>query len=318
MLRFDLIDLRLFAAVAACGSITKAAESLPIALAAASARIKILEETTRSTLLERKSRGVELTASGEVFLAHALAILRETSKLHQDLQQFSEGTRGTIRLHANSNAINEYLPALLSSFLAQNPGINVEMREFSSPEIVRAIDEGDADIGIIGGNVNTRKLDVHPFRDDHLVVVVPLEHALANVRALRFYQVLEWDFVGLGERTSIQSYLSKTAIMLGQSIQFRIHVGSFDAACRMVAAGVGVSIVPASSALRLRETLPIAAIALEEDWARRDLKLICRSRERSAPQSRNLFDWLAEARDAECNLSAAEPHGSAQANLRSA
>src|ERR1700754_3112456 len=109
-MRFDLTDLRLFAAVAACGNITKAAESLPMAVAAASSRIRALEESVAASLLLRHSRGVELTSAGEVFLQHTISILRETTKLRHELSQFGEGMRGNIQLFANTNAIHEFLP----------------------------------------------------------------------------------------------------------------------------------------------------------------------------------------------------------------
>jgi DNA-binding transcriptional LysR family regulator len=291
-MRFDLTDLRLFAAVAACGNLTKAAESLPIAVAAASSRIKSLEESVDAQLFVRRSRGVELTPAGEVFLTRTIAILRETARLRQDLSQFGEGTRGNIRLFANTNAIHEYLPALLPHFLVEHPKINVDIEEHTSPETVRAVDEGLADLGIIVGLVNTRSLEVVPFREDKLVVIVPDDHPLARAQAVRFYQVLEWNYIGLNERSSHQQYVSKTALLLGQTIRFRIQVESFEAVCHMVAAGVGVSLVPESTTRRLRGSLPFSIVSLDEDWSRRRLQLVCRSSQRLAPHVRKLFDAL--------------------------
>lgn len=294
-MRFDLVDLRLFVSVAACGNLTRAAESLPIALGAASARIKALEESLRTPLLERKSRGVVLTPAGDAFLERALAILRETASLREDLHRFRTGMRGRIRLFANTNAINEYPPNLLSRFLTEHPEINVEMEEHTSQDIVRAVDEDRADLGIIGAGINTRRLEIHPFREDYLVVIVPMGHALAGKRSIRFHQVLEWEFVGLGDRASVQIYLSKIATLLGQSIQFRIQVGSFDAACRMVAAGVGISIIPKSAARRLQRSLRMHVVRINKDWARRDLKIVTRSAVALAPPSRMLFEHLTMA-----------------------
>ena len=291
-MRFDLTDLRLFAAVAACGNITKAAESLPIAVAAASSRIKSLEKSMNARLLIRRSRGVQLTPAGEVFLTRTIAILRETARLRQDLSQFGEGTRGNIRLFANTNAIHEYLPSLLPRFLVDHPKINLDIEEHTSPETVRAVDEGVADLGIIVGLVNTRSLAVTPFREDRLVVIVPNGHVLAQAKAVRFYQVLEWNYIGLNERSSHQQYVSKAALLLGQNIQFRIQVESFEAVCHMVAAGAGVSLVPESTTRRLSGTLPFSIVSLDEQWSRRELQLVRRSPQRLAPHVRKLFDAL--------------------------
>lgn len=292
-MRFDLTDLRLFAAVAAYGNITKAADSLPIAVAAASARIRMLEESVGATLLARHSRGVELTPAGELFLQHTISMLRETTKLRHGLSQFGEGVRGNIRLFANTNAIHEFLPALLSRFLADHPKINVDVQEHTSPETVRAVDEGMADLGIIVGLVNTRQLTVTPFRDDRFVVIVPHGHALAGEHAIRFHQVLEWNYIGLNERSSHQQYVSKTALLLGQSLQLRTQVESFEAVCHMVAAGVGVSIVPESTTRRLRAALPFSVVELDEQWSSRELKLVSRPLDTLAAPVQKLFEALA-------------------------
>lgn len=291
-MRFDLVDLRLFVRVATFGNLTKAAQDLPMALAAASARIKSLEKTLNTRLIERNSRGVQLTPAGSAFLSHALAILQEASKLAEDLMEFGEGTRGNIRLFANTNSINEFLPELLSAFLAQNPRINIDMEEHLSQDIVQAIDEGRADLGVIAGNVNTRQLETHPFRQDRLVVIVPFNHPLSEKQEVRFSQVLEWDFVGLGNRSAVQVYLGQMATLLARSIRVRVQLLSFDAVCRMVAAGVGVSVVPETTAQRLQKSTEIRIVGLKEDWAKRDLKIIVRSLGELAPYSRKFFEYL--------------------------
>lgn len=266
-----------------------------MALGAASARIRALEHSLGMRLLERRSRGVELTAAGEVFLAHALAMLQQASKLSEDLMEFGAGIRGNIRLFANTNS-NEFLPDLLSTFLAQNPRINIDMEEHLSQDIVQAIHEGRADLGVIAGNVNTRGLETAPFRQDRLVVITPIDHALAKEPEVRFSQVLDFPFVGLGERSAVQTYLTQKATLLARSMRVRVHMKSFDAACRMVAAGVGVSVVPESAARRLQRSADIQIVVLAEDWARRELKLVVRSLDGLAPYSRKFFDHLTRSK----------------------
>jgi len=291
-MRFDLVDLRLFVSVASHGNLTKAAQGLPMALAAASARIKSLESSLKTPLLERGSRGVQLTPAGEAFLARAVAILNEASKLREDLLEFGKGTRGNIRLFANTNSINEFLPELLTTFLSQHPRINVNLEEHLSHDIVRAIDEGRADLGVIAGNVHTRELETYPFRQDRLMVIVPSNHALGNKKAIRFSEVLDMDFVSLGVRSALQIYLAQMAALLARDIRARVHVQSFDAVCRMVAAGVGISVVPKSTARRFQKSTGIRMVELKEDWAQRDLKLVVRSWAGLAPCSRKLFNHL--------------------------
>ncbi len=295
-MRFDVVDLRLFVAVAACGNLTKAAEGFPIALAAASARVKALEESLGVLLLDRNSRGVTLTAAGEIFLGHALAILKETSHLRDELAQLGQRSRGIIRLLANTNAINEFLPNLLAGFLSMNPQIDVQMHEHTSQDIVHGVDSGEADLGIIAGRVSTRSLEVHRFRDDRLVAVLPENHRLATGNAVRFYQLLDYDFIGLGDRASVQVWLVKQALVLGQAMRMRIQVGSFDAICRMVESGVGLSVIPETSARRLQKNARICIVPIDEEWAERDLKIVIRQLATLKPHARKLFDHLLSGR----------------------
>jgi DNA-binding transcriptional LysR family regulator len=291
-MRFDLVDLRLFVAVASYGNLTRAAENFPIALGAASARIKALEESLCVSLLERGNRGVALTPQGEVFLERALAILRETEELRDDLLEFTDGTRGTIRLLANTNATHEFVPNLMMAFLVAHPKICVEMEEASSDKIVRGVDEGQAEIGLISGRVDTRSLEVTPFMKDRLVVIAPESHPLAARPATRFYRTLDWDFVGVADASSLQRWVNKSAMLLGQSIRYRIQVNNFETVCRMVSANVGIAILPESSARRIAQKVPLAIIDLEEDWAERECNVIVRCADKLSPPARNLLRFI--------------------------
>lgn len=293
-MRFDLVDLRLFVAVASYGNLTRAAENFPIALGAASARIKALEESLRVSLFERGNRGVALTPQGEVFLERALAILRETEELRDDLLEFTDGTRGTIRLLANTNATHEFVPNLMMAFLVAHPKIRVEIEEASSDEIVRGVDEGQAEIGLISGRVNTRSLEVTPFMKDRLVIAAPESHPLVTRPATRFYRTLDWDFVGVANTSSLQRWVNKSALLLGQSIRYRIQVKDFETVCRMVSANVGIAILPESSARRIAQKVPFAIINLEEDWAERECSVIVRCADKLSPPARNLHRFILE------------------------
>jgi len=296
-MRFDLVDLRLFVAIASCGNLTRAAEGFPIAVAAASARIKALEESLGTLLFERNSRGVTLTPAGEIFLRHTLSMLQTTSSLRENLANLRHEDTGVIRLYANTNAINEFLPNLLASFLSLNPQISVAMNEHTSQDIVQGVDCGDADMGIVAGPISTRDLETYPFRKDRLIAVTSETHRLTTLESVRFYQLLDWDFIGLGNDASVQIWLTKQAFLLGQTMRMRIQVKSFDAICRMVEAGVGISIIPETSARRLQKNARISMVPLDEDWAQRDLKIVLRQLATLPKHTRRLFDHLVPERD---------------------
>ncbi|MET0678706.1 MAG: LysR family transcriptional regulator, partial [Bradyrhizobium sp.] len=109
-MRFDLIDLQLFIAVAETRSITNGAERVHLALASASARMKGLEAALGVTLLSRGRRGVDLTPAGEALLDHARIVIHNVEAMRGDLLTYASGMKATVRFLANTSAVSEYLP----------------------------------------------------------------------------------------------------------------------------------------------------------------------------------------------------------------
>ena len=135
-MRFDLADLDLFRHVVEAGSITHGAERAHLALGAASTRIRRMEEAFGATLLVRSRQGVTPTQAGRTLLQHARTILREAARLREDLGGYAGGFAGHVRMLSNTNALTEFLPEALSSFLAAHPHVSVDVEERLSDEIV--------------------------------------------------------------------------------------------------------------------------------------------------------------------------------------
>src|ERR1700688_4704935 len=119
-MRFDLVDLQLFVAVAETRSITNGAQRVHLALASASARIKGLEAALGVSLLRRRRRGVELTAGGETLLDPARVVLHNVETMRGDLAAFARGVKATVRFLANPSGLSEYLPKTLAACLAEH------------------------------------------------------------------------------------------------------------------------------------------------------------------------------------------------------
>src|SRR5665647_2185890 len=168
-MRFDLVDLQLFVAVAETRSITNGAQRVHLALASASARIKGLEAALGVSLLRRGRRGVELTAAGESLLDHARVVLHNVAAMRGDLAAFSQGVKATVRFLANTSGLSEYLPKTLAAFLAGHPHISIDVEEHESGEIARAIAAGAADLGLAAEHALPDSIERIPFSEDRLV-----------------------------------------------------------------------------------------------------------------------------------------------------
>lgn len=293
-LHLDLVDLRLFVHIADHNSLTRGAERSHLSLPAASVRIKNLEEGVGTKLLYRSSQGVTLTPAGQALAHHARQVLHQLEHLRGDLQEYAHGVKGHLRVFASTTAITEFLPDVLRRYLAAHPDVNVDLREKLSVEIVRAVAEGQTDIGIVSGTVRTETLEVRPYRDDRLVLAVPATHALASQETVPFEQTLGFDHVGLQEASAIHAFLHAHAEQLEQRIKLRIQVGNFEALCRMVEAGVGVGVLPESAARRHRRTLDIRLVALSDEWSLRRLHVCMRSYDRLPAFARALVDLLGD------------------------
>lgn len=289
---FDLVDLRLFINIADMNSLTRGAERSHMSLPAASTRIKNLEDSLGTKLLYRASNGVTLTPPGQALLHHALEVQRQMQHLCSDLQEYAQGMKGHVRLFANTTAITEFLPNVLSRFLATHHKVNIDLRERLSPSIVRAVSDGTADIGIVAGNVRTEGLQVIPYRQDHLILVCARGHPLGERVSVSFEETLDLDYVCLPEASAIHSFLMEAADGARKRLKVRIQVGNSEAMCRMVAANVGIGILPASAARRQAKTSELHLVQLDDKWALRDLKICVRSLELLPTFARDLVDLI--------------------------
>jgi DNA-binding transcriptional LysR family regulator len=291
-MRFDLTDLRLFCEVVDAGSITAGAERSALALAAASTRIRNMEQTLGSQLLSRSRQGVEPTPAGRMLLKHARAMLVQAARLREDLSSYAGGLSGEVKVLANTNALTEFLPEALSSFLAEHPHVSVDLEERLSDEIVGLIAEGVGDVGIVAGTVDVGALQTYPYRSDRFVVVTSQEHALSRLPRVTFAQVLDFDFVGLERSSSLQRFLTAKAAREGRPLKLRVQLRSFDAVCRLVECGVGVGVVPQTTARRASQTMKLAVVELADDWALRELKIVVRAEDELRPYARELVESL--------------------------
>lgn len=291
--RIDLTSLQLFVAVCELGSIGRAAEREYIAASAVSKRLSDLEAAVDTALLYRHSRGVTLTPAGESLLHHARNVLFGLERMQGELSEYAEGVRGHVRMHANISAIVQFLPEDLGAFCRLHSQIKIDLQEHLSPDVLQAVAEGTADLGICtvgpGGDAG---LQHRPYRSDRLVLVVPEAHALAGREHIAFEEVLDWDIVGLQAGSSISLAMRGAAARAGHPLHQRIQVTSLDAMCRMIDNGLGVGLLPDKAFAIMHGVGRLRAVPLTDAWAQRTLSLVARDFDTLPVTARLLVDHL--------------------------
>lgn len=291
-IHFDLTDLRLFVYIAEENSLTRAAVRAHMSLPAASVRIKNLEDSVGTKLINRDTNGITLRPPGQALLHHARQVLKQLENLRGDMQEYAQGIKGHVRIFANTTATAEFLPAVLRTFLVTHPDVNIDLREHLSTEVVRAVSEGIADIGVAAGTVRTEGLQVIPYRNDRLVLATAKNHPLAKRDEIDFADTIEYDYIGLYEGSVIHSFVQQAAGPLSKSLKTRIQVSNFDSVCRMIEANVGIGILPESAAMRHAKSLQLRIIRLTNEWASRKLIICVRDLEALPNFARELVDLL--------------------------
>jgi DNA-binding transcriptional LysR family regulator len=275
-MHFDITDFRLFINIAETSSLTRGAERSFLSVPATSNRIKNLEDNLGMRLLERSPQGVTLTNAGKTYLQHARTILSQLEMLTGDLQQYAVGLKGQLRLLANTTAITEYLPPVVSEYLHTHPDVHIDLRERLSDDIVRSIRDGSADLGIVSGSVVTEGLQCVPLVSSRLMVIAPSGHPILESQGVYFKQALDYAFVSLLEGSAIHVFLSRAAAALHKTFTLRVQVASSDAIFRMVEAGAGIAIVPQAGFERLKGSQNISCCTLLDPWAVRSFQLCVR------------------------------------------
>ncbi|HJU24951.1 MAG TPA: LysR family transcriptional regulator [Casimicrobiaceae bacterium] len=287
----DLVSLALFLRAVETNSLSKAAEQSHIALAAASRRIALLEHRFGVQLLYRSSQGVDPTPAGRALAVHARRLIEQVEKLQADLSDYAKGVKGHIRLKANTSAIAQYLPSDLAQFAASYPDVKIELDEARSGEIVQALREGKADIGVVMAGVGVEGLVSFEYKRDHLVAVVPRDHEL-HVRQAKFNQLLKYDLVALDSSAAMMRLLGDAALGEGQPLRLRVQVRSFEAVCKLVQAGMGIGVLPEVAALDFAPKMGLRLIRLTDPWAERTMRVCVRDVDALPQIARKLVEQL--------------------------
>jgi DNA-binding transcriptional LysR family regulator len=299
-MRFDLTDLRLFLTVVEHGSLTQGAQAMNLALASASERVSGMEAALGAPLLDRTRRGVRPTAAGDALVRHARLILGQVEQMRGELRSYATGLKGRVGLLSNTAALATFVPDRLRRFLAAYPDLSVDLDERPSTEIVLAIAEGRADLGIVADITDLGNLQTHVIAEDQLVVVTNRMHRVAQQARVAFADIVSEPFVGLKD-AALETHLGERASRLGRQLKYRVQLKNVEHVGMLVEAGIGIAILSRAAVAGLRHP-GLAILPVQDPWATRHLHLCARDFAALTPHARLLVQHLMDT-----GTSAGEP-----------
>jgi DNA-binding transcriptional LysR family regulator len=283
----SLESIRMFMIAYEEVNFTRAAERSNVALSAFTKRIQNLEYLLQVPLFERHARGVTATSAGDEFAYHVRDILKRLNFARQAIGEFAQGIRGRVRISATPSAIVGGLADDISHFTESHRHIEIELKESDSWSVVPDVENGRSDLGL-----NMSVMDVPPnmtvssYRKADLVAIVARSHPLAEADSVTFAELLDYEHISLGERSTLRNFFIRKAEEFGKPFRYR-PVSSFDVMRSMVAAGLGVGLMPEMMTRSSADSAMVVAIPVGESWANRCIQVF--SRENTLVPASRLF-----------------------------
>ena len=154
-----------------------------------------------------------------------------------------------------------------------NPEVQVDLTEQVSAQVVLALRDGRADVGVFVQGPDTEGLDVVDFRRDELILIAPKNHRLAKRSPIAFADTLDESWISLNPGAALLQQQHSAAMAAGRPLKLRTQVASLDAVAHMVAAGLGIGMLPKAAAMPIIREKKLAWRPLSDAWARRRLQL---------------------------------------------
>jgi DNA-binding transcriptional LysR family regulator len=246
----DPRHLRTLRALADHGTVNAAAVALHLTPSAVSQQLTVLAKTTGCVLIERRGRGVVLTEPARILLDHADAILERYERADAELRDFRAGTAARFRICAFPTAIAGFVARAVARLGADNPGWRVEIEEAESEESLALLLDGEADVAVVMVAPNRpvladSRIVLEPLVVDDYRAVVPAGHRLAaRAEPVDLGELAEEPWIQSRRWTSCHEVTAAACAAAGFQPRAAHHTTDFLAAVGMVAAGLGVTVIP--------------------------------------------------------------------------
>jgi DNA-binding transcriptional LysR family regulator len=259
---FDATRLRVFREVAERGSISAAADALSFTQPAVSRQIATLEREAGAQLLERLPRGIRLTEAGRVLLGHAEAILDRMTAAQTQVEAVTRLEAGRLRIGAFATANATIVPRSIAAFAEEHPDVELSLVETVSAELIPALRAGELDVALATDPSahNLDELELYDIVEDPLLVALPLNHRLAHKPKLRLVDLRDETWIE-GGHAGCRRPLLRACAAVGFEPHIRFGSEQWLGKQGLVAAGVGVTLIPSLALATVRDDIALRSLA---------------------------------------------------------
>lgn len=265
----ELRQLQYFVKVARKQHVTQAAEELHVAQSAVSRQIRQLEEELGVQLFVQKGRNLQITAVGKLFLSRIEAVLTDLERAVNEIHEYLDPEHGEIRVGFPHSLGIYLLPTVIAHFRKSHPGVKFRLRQGTYNSLIRDVTKGEIDLAFIS-----------PFPEKHnyvsgelllreeLYAIVPQGHVLSEYQTIRLEQLKGDSFVMFSEEYSLRSIVLDACAKAGFTPRIGFEGEETDTIRGLVAAGMGVSLLPEMALTEISELQPVKVRVMEPQVTR--------------------------------------------------
>jgi DNA-binding transcriptional LysR family regulator len=258
--------LRVLVEVVSSGSFSAAAEALSYTQSAVSQSIARLEAETGATLVVRDRRGVRPTAAGETLVAHAEAILAQVDAAEADLAAVLGVRAGRLRVASFPSAGATLMPLAVASFRRDHPEVELSLAEGEPEEIAPRLRAGEFDLALLFEFPGVKERAAAGLRsvtllEDPMQVALPVDHRLAGRRSLSLAQLRDEQWVQTSASSPCARHVVRLCLAAGFEPSVSFESDDYETVQGLVAAGVGVALIPQLASTHAHDGVVIRALA---------------------------------------------------------
>lgn len=246
---FTLDQLRILKAIAAEGSFKRAADSLYVSQPAVSLQVQHLERQLDVPLFDRGGRRAQLTEAGQLLLSYGdriLSLCQETCRAIEDLQNLNGGT---LIIGASQTTGTYLMPQMIGLFRKKYPDVSVQLHVHSTRRTAWSVANGQIDLAIIGGEIPADlqdSLEITPYAEDELALILPTSHPLAQMGSLPIEELFKLQFITLDSQSTIRKAIDRVLLDSGvdpRQLAIAMELNSIEAIKNAVQAGLGAAFI---------------------------------------------------------------------------